>query len=70
MTQARICAYVDGIGRLYCVDCLHRYGRLEEVWARVGVCVGAQWTCVYSDAAPHCEEACEGCGRVVAEVVL
>jgi hypothetical protein len=59
MTRA-ICAYVDRHGALYCVDCLHRHGRLEEARR------GPPWARVYSDAPPQTEP-CAGCGALVGE---
>jgi hypothetical protein len=57
-----ICAYVDPHGALYCVDCLHQHGRLEE--AQDG---RQRWARVYSDGGIYREEPCVGCGALVGE---
>lgn len=64
MTRA-ICAYLDPGGILYCVDCLHQHGRLEEAQAGRG---SAPWVRVYSDGRPPREDPCAGCGVLVGEV--
>jgi hypothetical protein len=63
--RSRICAYIDDMGQLYCLDCLYRFGRLEEACG--APCGAPAWFGVYNDALPHCQEPCEGCGCIVGD---
>lgn len=63
MARPTIVGTVDGLGYLYCTRCRPYLPMREYDDAGFAVLPASDRIPVYSDAAPHNGEACEGCGE-------